>query len=174
MRKGFSMIELLIVIVTMPMVMLVVYPVFHEMAVDIPRGVALVSQHGRLLGVLESLHDDIDRATALSLEDLPQSEEVPVLLIDQSGRQVRYALLEEGIRRAASGDTLDPNVPAEREWLLPQANIAWHLWRQDNAVVALRIDTSMTHGRHQKRKFQNTYLFFIGSGLTQGGRHATP
>ena len=173
MRKGFSMIELLIVIVTMPMVMLVVYPVFHEMAVDIPRGVALVSQHGRLLGVLESLHDAIDRATALSLEDAPQTEGASVLLIEQPGRQVRYALLEEGIRRESSGDKLDPNVPAEREWLLPKANIAWHLWRQDNAVVALRVDTSMTHGRHNKKKFQNTHLFFIGSG-SQGGRHATP
>ena len=173
MRKGFSLIEILIVIMTVPVVMLVVYRVFHEMAIDIPRGVALVSQHGRLLGVVESLHDDIDRATALSLEDLPQTEGVPVLLIEQPGRQVRYALLEEGIRRAASGDILDPNVPAEREWLLPKANIAWHLWRQGNAVVALRVDTSMTHGRHQKSKFQNTHLFFIGSG-SQGGRHATP
>ena len=96
-----------------------------------------------------------------------------MLLIEQPGRQVRYALLEEGIRRESSGDKLDPNVPAEREWLLSKANIAWHLWRQDNAVVALRVDTSMTHGRHNKKKFQTTHLFFIGSG-SQGGRHATP
>ncbi|MCH8193715.1 MAG: prepilin-type N-terminal cleavage/methylation domain-containing protein [Planctomycetes bacterium] len=174
MRKGFSLIELLIVMMTVPVVMLVVYRVFHEMAIDIPRGVALLSQHGRLLGVVETLHDDIDRATALSLEDSPQTEGAPVLLIEQPGRQVRYALLEEGIRRESGGDKLDPNVPAEREWILPQANIAWHLWRQDDAVVALRVDTSMTHGRHKKRKFQNTHLFFIGSGSSQGGRHATP
>ncbi len=173
MRKGFSLIELLIVIMTVPVVMLVVDRVFREMAVDIPRGVALVSQHGRLLGVVESLHDDIDRATALSLEDSPQTEGAPVLLIEQAGRQIRYALLEEGIRRAASGDILDPNVPAEREWLLPKANIAWYLWERDDAVMALRVDTSMTHGRHNKKKFQNTNLFFIGSG-SQGGRHATP
>ena len=174
MRKGFSLIEILIVIMTLPVVMLVVDRVFREMAVDIPRGVSIVSEHGRLLGVIESLHDDIDQATALSLEDPTQIEGTPPLLIEQPGRQVRYTLLEEGIRRAASGDTLDPNVPAERDWLLPKANIAWHLWGQDDGIVALRVDTSVTHGRHNKRKFQNTHLFFVGSGSFQGGHHATP
>ena len=174
MRRGFSLIEMLIVIMTIPLIGLVVDRAFRDWAIDVPRGVTLVLRHERLQGVVEDIRDDIDQAMSLYLEDSPQAEGPPVLVIEQSSRQIRYAQLEEGIRREARGDDLDPNVPADWEWLLPQANIEWQLWRQGDAVVGLHLETSMTHGRHKKRKFQNSHLFFVGAGLSGRLHNATP
>lgn len=174
MRRGFSLIEMLIVIMTIPLIGLVVDRAFRDWAIDAPRGVTLVFRHERLQRVVAEFNDDIDQAVSLSLEDAPQAEGPPVLVIEQPGRQIRYIRLEEGIRRELRGENLDPNVPAEWEWHLAQANIKWKLWRRGDAVVGLHLETSMTHGRLKKKKFQNSHLFFTGVGLAKGGRYETP
>ena len=174
MRRGFSLIEMLIVIMTIPLIGLVVDRAFRDWAIDAPRGVTLVFRHERLQRVVAELYDDIDQATSLSLEDAAQAEGPPVLLIEQAGRQIRYIRMEEGIRRELRGENLDPNMPAEWEWHLAQANIAWKLWRRGDAVVGLHLDTSMTHGRLKKKKFQNSHLVFMGAGLSERQHNATP
>ena len=138
MGRGFSLTEMLIVIMTIPRIGLVVDRAFRDWAIDVPRGVTLVLRHERLQGVVEDIRDDIDQAMSLYLEDSPQAEGPPVLVIEQSGRQIRYAQLEEGIRREARGDDLDPNVPADWEWLPPPANTERPPWRPRDAGGGLR------------------------------------
>ena len=65
MRKGFTLVELLVVIIVLPFVMLVLDGLFSTLIRDIPRSYRVVQENTSLLSMLEQMQQDIDKAKGL-------------------------------------------------------------------------------------------------------------
>ena len=65
MRKGFTLIEVLTVVVVLPFLMIVIDGLFKTLIKDIPRSYKVVQANTSLLSVLKEMQQDIDKAKGL-------------------------------------------------------------------------------------------------------------
>ena len=68
MRKGMTLVEMLVVLIVLPFAMLAFDVLFRSAISDIPRSSRLVQENTTLLNMLEQMHKDISAA-----KSLPQS-----------------------------------------------------------------------------------------------------
>ena len=122
MRKGYSLIELLIVIVILPILFLVMSGFITTIFSDIPRSGKRIHDNSVMLIMLEQMEQDIDAAI-----DLPQSINGytagnELLLIEQADKVIHYQLKDNYVYRYGFSD--NQQIPKDtRYWLLPEAKI---------------------------------------------------
>ncbi len=63
MRKGFTLVEMLIVIMTLPLVAMAADRLFRELVIDAPRSLDVASQNDSVVRMLIRLQEDVGRAT---------------------------------------------------------------------------------------------------------------
>jgi hypothetical protein len=165
MRKGYTFIELLLVIIITPFVFLFLDGLFKTFIGEIPWSLRIVNEHTTLLNMTEQMQNDVDRA-----KDLPESYaghtsndrqvliEIPEAVLCyriEDGRVIRQKITETG-----QSDTEQPMV-----WLLPHANIRWKIWERNGRGYAVETHTYIEHTwRGQwKKKMANSYLYFTGA-----------
>jgi hypothetical protein len=164
MRKGYTFIEIMLIIVITPFVFLFFDGLFKTFIAEIPWSLRIVNEHTTLLNMTERMQKDVDRA-----KDLPESYEGHIsndrqVLIElpegvfcyrlEDGRVIRQKLAEAG-----QSDTEQPTV-----WWLPHANIRWEVWTKNGRGYAVETNTYIEHSRRGqwKKKMANTYLYFAG------------
>ena len=164
MRKAFTLVELLIVIATIPIFMVLMSRLFGSLLTETPRIWKNVQQNSTMIHMLTQMQNDIDNAT-----DLPVLEDGFItdsnhLLIQQKDILVAYEISEEQIvRRVLSSNDEQDNEP--RIWKIPDAKITWNVLRKDNQAYALEVHNHIEyeiHGRFEE-KMANTHLYFIGA-----------
>jgi hypothetical protein len=165
MRKGYTFVELLLVIIITPFIILFFDGLFKTFIGEIPWSLRIANEHTILLNMTEQMQKDVDRA-----KDLPESYagrtsngrqvliELPEAVFCyriEDGRVIRQKLTEAG-----ESDAEQPMV-----WLLPHANIRWKVWTQNGRGYAIETHTYIEHTwRGQwKKKMANTYLYFTGA-----------
>ena len=92
MRKGFTLVELLVVIIVLPFVMLVLDGLFSTLIGDIPRSYRVMQENTSLLSMLEQMQQDIDKAKGLpeSFDEYTTSNKL--LLIELTEGMICYQL----------------------------------------------------------------------------------
>ena len=152
MRRGFTIVQLLIVMMTVPLMALLLDRVFSDLAVDLPRSVDMMEQNGVLLRMIPVLQRDIGQARDLRRAErdlMIQTPQGVVVYRFEPGRIVRRQM-----------DSPDPN---EQVWSAPQASVDWSILSEDGRPYALQVRTCVTHRRSRQEKMKNTFVLVLGS-----------
>ena len=162
MRKGFTMVEMLIVIMTLPLVAVAADKLFRELIVDAPHTLDVVSQNDSVVRMLIRLQEDVGRATGV----LPAYEghvgDEQLLLLRIGDQVVGYKKNQDRIERheLSQPDQLDGIAYL---CVAPQASVDWSLWPSEDSPSAVKVHTSIQHRRSLKQKLASNYLFFVGA-----------
>ena len=165
-RSGYTFIEMLIVVMTLPMLILIMDKMFREIVVDLPKSSEVVSQHERLLLCLEAVEQDLAEAVALpqSFDTWQQGDKT--LLIQLPETLVAYVYSATGVTR----HTLEPRgTDAKRFWPMSQARLAWTPLPDASQPNRVEVTTAVLHTRRKKQQLKNTRLFYVGVGRVPGG-----
>jgi len=163
MRKGFSLIELIVIIAILPFILIVIDGLFATMFTDVPKSWNTIQDNSVLLNMLRQMQQDVDTA-----KDLPQSIDGytagdELLLIEQADKVIHYQLKDNYVYRYEFSD--NQQIPNDtRYWLLPKAKIKWQVYRQDgqNYAVEIQHHSEYTLRGHLIKKMENSHLFYTG------------
>ena len=166
MRKGFTLVELLVVIIVLPFVMLVLDGLFSTLIRDIPRSYRVVQENTSLLSMLEQMQQDIDKAKGLpeSFDEYTTSNKL--LLIELAEGMICYQLKDEKVLRRKLTDNQQKNALEKKSWSVPHAKVEWQVWRKDRDGYAVEVKTHIEHkirGEHWEKKMANSHLYFVGA-----------
>jgi prepilin-type N-terminal cleavage/methylation domain-containing protein len=162
MRKGFSLIEVLIVVMTLPLLMLVGDRLFRGLSVDIPRSVQVATQHEVLLKLVETLQEDVARANQVKIVTHDEDPNQTILEIDRGGTPIRYVPINDIVRRTVVYNADDPNRDIETDWTLPHLGVDWTLHQTAGGIDTLQMNTHIVHRVSKRPQLANTHLFYIG------------
>ena len=165
MRRGFSLVELLVVMVVLSFVSVVLAGLFTTIISDIPRSYRVIQANTSLLSTLEQMHDDIDAAKRLPESFAGHTTNDELLLIELTDAMICYQLKDGEVRRrkltnAQQGGSEDTTV-----WLVPHAKVEWQVWKKDKGGYAVEVKTHIEHKirGHLEKKMANSHLYFVGA-----------
>ena len=189
MRKGFTLVEIMVVIIILPFVLFLLDGLFGTLLTEIPRSWRTAQQSSTLLNLLEQIHQDVEEAKGLPAEFAGRTAGDELLLIElpdtiicyqtKEGRITRSkltiapggeavpALRPAGILPAAGNKGKMPSpreVEQERVWSVPNGKIEWQICQKDGQRYAVEIKTHVelkVHGRLEK-KMARAHLFYGG------------
>jgi len=174
MRKGFTLVEILVVIMVLPFVMLVLDGLFGTLIRDIPRSYRVMQENTSLLSMLEQMQQDIDRAKGLpeSFDEYTTSNKL--LLIELEEGMICYQLKDEKVLRLRTRDeergTRDASIvnrlsSVSQSWSIPHAKVEWQVWRNDGGGYAVEVKTHIKYNvqGHWQKKMVNSHLYFVST-----------
>lgn len=171
MRKGFTLIEVLVVIAILPFAMMALSRVFAIFIRDIPRMTRVVEQNTTVLDMVGQLREDVDAAVGFPDAFAARRTDGDTLLIERQGDVVCYQAEAGAVERTVLGRTGPPEVRDVRTWTFPDAAVSWLPWQQEGTPGAVEVRTLVRQrvGTKLKDKMVNTYVFFVGGRGKDGG-----
>jgi prepilin-type N-terminal cleavage/methylation domain-containing protein len=168
MRKGFTLVEMLVVIIVLPFVMLVLDGLFSTLIRDIPRSYRVMQENTSLLSMLEQMQQDIGKAKGLpeSFDEYTTSNKL--LLIELAEGMICYQLKDDKartVRRSSLASRITGDESRITVWSMPHAKVEWQVWRKDGGGYAVEVKTHIEHkvGGHWEKKMVNSHLYFVGA-----------
>lgn len=165
MRKGFTLVELLVVVITVPLLFILLDGLFVTLMADIPRSYRIAQESITLQHALEQIQQDLDNAKELpeSFEGLTTNEEQ--FLIERPDGMISYQLKNGRIiRRQLTGAEQD-DTGNEKIWSLPNTKVTWTIWKRNSQAYAVEMNTHFeykTRGKW-KKTMANSHLFYGGA-----------
>lgn len=162
MRKGYLLVEILVILFVLMLVSVTLGRFFRTLAYELPRDSRLVQESCVLNNVVSRIRADVASAKVLS-ESVGDSAEPVSLLMKLPDGVVSYKFNDGRILRrgagapdTASGDTI---------WSVPHGRIEWRVWHRDQTGYAVEVRTCIEDKDlgHIRRKMANSYLFFAGT-----------
>jgi hypothetical protein len=165
MRKGFSLVEVLILIVVLPLAFLLLDGLFKTIIGEIPMSVRLTEENTSLLNVLGQVQRDVDKAERLPKSFAGRNASDNVLLIELSEGVICYQLEDGLISRYKLTDTPQGKADETRVWSIPHASVRWKVWERNGQGYAVETKTHLEYGRkgQWKKKMSHTHLYFAGA-----------
>ncbi len=164
MRKGFSLIELLVIIAILPFVFIVIDGLIATMFTDIPRSVKSIQDNSILLNMTEQMQQDIDTA-----KDLPRSVNGytagdDLLLIELADGTIHYQLKDNNVFRYVFAENQQQIPEKTILWSMPGTKIKWQVHRKNGKGYAVEIEHHIeyTLKGHLIKKMANSNMYFVG------------
>jgi prepilin-type N-terminal cleavage/methylation domain-containing protein len=170
MRKAFTLVELLVVVMVLPAATLVLSRVFATFIRDIPRMTRVVERNTTVLDMVQQMREDLDRAVALPNAFETRRSDGRTLLVKMADGVICYELQDgHGVRSVLSTDGQVENQEP-RTWAFPEAVVTWSRWQESDTAYAVEIRTLVrqTIGSKVKDKLANSYVLFV-HGMGKGG-----
>lgn len=163
MRKGFSLIEIVVIIAILPFILIVIDGLLASILSDVPRSWKTIQSNSVMLHMLEQIQQDIDAAENLpeTIDGFTAGDEL--LLIQQADKVIHYQLKDDRVFRY--GFAQNRQIPEDsRSWSLPKTKITWQVHRQNGQSHALEIQHRIeyTLRGHLIKKMENSNLFYVG------------
>ena len=165
MRKAFSLVELLTVMVVFAAVSVALAALFTTIITDIPKSYRVVQENTSLLSVLGQMRKDIDRAKALPQSFAGHTTDDELLLIELPDDMICYQLKNGEILRRRLTDAQEDGGEDTKVWSVPHAKVEWQLARGDDKAYAVEVRTHIEYEvrGHRQKKMANSYLYFVGA-----------
>lgn len=165
MHRGFTLVEILVVIVIIPFVLLSLDGLLSTIAIDIPRSHRVVQENTTLLNMLQQLNEDIRAAKGLPKSFEKYTTDDKLLLIELTDGVISYQLKDGKVLRHKLTDTQQGHGEDTKVWSVPHAKVDWQVWRKGRSGYALEVKTHIEHKvrRHQEKKMANSHLYFVGA-----------
>jgi type II secretory pathway pseudopilin PulG len=122
-KKAFTLVEILAVLVTIPVVLLLGSRIFVAVVRDVPKDVRLLQQNALVLDITRCIAEDMDRAEGLPQSTGTFSSDPQTLLIQLPEAVACYQQSGETVTRTVIGREEGPET-----WDVPDATIAWQRW----------------------------------------------
>ncbi|MBN2591704.1 MAG: type II secretion system protein [Sedimentisphaerales bacterium] len=164
MKKAFTLIEVLLIIGTLPIFMLVISHLFSTMMKETPRIWNNVQQNTTMLNMLSQLQSDIDKSQNLPQTHGDFTSNEKLLLIKQEDTLIGYEFDNGQVTRRILNDT-QSNSDIERKWQIPDANIKWNVHTDNGNGYCLEITNYIEYKKYgrNEEKMMNSHLYFIGA-----------
>lgn len=165
MRKAFSLVELLVVMVVFASVSVALAALFSTFLTDIPKSYSVVQENTSLLSMLGQMRKDIDRAKALPLSSAGRTTDDELLLIELPDRMICYQLKNGEVLRHRLTDAHQDAGEDTKVWSIPHAKVEWQLVGGDDKAYAVEVKTHIEYELrgHRQNKMANSYLYFVGA-----------
>ena len=162
-RKGFSLVELLVAMITIPTVMWVMTLMTRTLVMDMPRDRRVVNEQLQVDQVLKQLQADMDQALSLPAQWQNVVRDANTLILEQTQGMVVYR--HQGRLIVRSSDN-DPNN--DREWTLPYAHMTWTTCSLTEELDAIEVEcfVPLKNSKGVRQHFKRNYLYVPG-GLTR-------
>ena len=165
MRKGYSLVEMLTVVIVLPVMMLVLDGLFKTLIKDIPRSHKLLEENTIVTIILDSLQQDIDKAKGLPDSFGEYTAGSELVLIELADSVICYQVKDGNLLRRKLTLNQQSNPEEERIWKIPHTNITWQAWKKEQNGYAIEVQTSIEYkirGKHLEKKMANSHLYFVG------------
>jgi type II secretory pathway component PulJ len=165
MRKGFNLVEMLIVIITIPVIVIVLDKTLINTLRDIPRSSSVVQENTTLLNMLGQLRNDVEQADNLpeSFDGLISNDEI--LLVETTDVVIFYRkengeIIKSQFTKGQRNDNIETRV-----WSLPNSEVTWQVWRENSRGYAVEIISNVKLKLRKKlqEKMANSHVFFVGA-----------
>lgn len=168
---AFMLIELLMVVITVPIVMVALSGLYRGFLHEIPRMIRLVEQNTMVLNLLDQLHRDMGTAVDVPEQAVGRHADTSTLLIAQPDAVVCYRFDDEQTVRMLFRGLEASSPPEERVWKARDAVIEWQPWRPGGRVCGVEVHSHLeqTVAGKVQRRFRNSYIFFA-QGSARGGQ----
>ena len=165
MRKGFSLIEVLVIIAILPIVWVALDGLFRTLISDIPRSYRVVQANTSLLSMLNQLHKDVDTAKQLPESFGQHTTDDGLLLIELIDGVICYQLRDGEVVRCRLTDAQQGIGEDTKVWSVPHGKIEWQVWRKNSGGYAVEVKTHIEHKirGHWQKKMANSHLYFVGA-----------
>jgi len=165
MRKGMTLVEVLIVMVVLPFVAVAFDVLFRSTLSDIPRSTRLVQENTSLLNMLEQMRQDIGAAKAMPESSGQYTAGEGLLLIEIADGVLGYQLKDGKVLRYRLTGRQEEQEENARVWSLPDSQVQWRTWRKDGRGYAVEVRTSIRYKLRSKyqQRMANSHLYFLGT-----------
>jgi prepilin-type N-terminal cleavage/methylation domain-containing protein len=165
MRKGFTLVELLVVVIVLPFVFLLFDGLFKTIAGEIPMSVRLIQENTSLLNMLRQLQKDTDEARDLPKSFAGRTANEQLLLIELSDGVICYQLKDGHVIREKLMNTSQGKTEEPRIWPVPHAKIEWKVWERNGLGYAVQTNVHLEYGRRGQwiQKMAHSHLYFVGA-----------
>ncbi|MHC4322448.1 MAG: hypothetical protein ACYST3_09265 [Planctomycetota bacterium] len=167
MRKGFTILKVLTVVIVLPFIFIVLDGLFRTLIKDIPRSYQVVQANTSLLSMLKEMQQDIDKAKELPETYNEYTAGDKMLLIDMPEGMISYQFKDDKVLKYNLTDNQPNNTVEQKVWSVPNAKVKWKVWRkEDRSGYAAEIQTYIEYrirGKHLENKMANSHLYFVGA-----------
>jgi hypothetical protein len=163
MRKGYLLVETVVVLFIMAMVMATLERFFRTFNYDLPRDSRLIQENTSLNNVVSHIMADVVSAKILS-ESVNDPNEPNMLLMEMPDGVISYKFSSGRIFRSFVGDDTGA-ASGNMVWLVPHGRIEWKVWNKNKTGYAVEIGTCIEDKSfgHIRKKMANNNLFFAGA-----------
>ena len=163
MRKGYLLVEMMVVLFIMAMVMVTLDRFFRTFTYDLPRDSRLIQENCTLNNVVSHIRADVASAKALS-ESVGDSAEPNSLIMELPDGVVSYKFSDDRIFRSFVGSAAGA-ASGDMVWLVPHGRIEWRVWQKNKAGYAVEVSACIEDRNFGqiKKKMANSHLFFAGA-----------
>ena len=165
MRRGFALIEILILIIVIPFVLVIIDGLFRTLLTDIPWSCRIVQENTTVLNMLEQLHQDIDKARGLPKSFAGRTASDELLLIEAADGVICYQIENGQAARLMLTGAQYNNAVQKRVWPVPSAEVKWTVWDRNGKGYAVEIRTHIEREtpRRTEKKLANSRVYFLGA-----------
>ena len=165
MRRGYSLVEMLVVLAIVSTVSIVVSKLFTTLISDIPRSYRIVQENTSVLNMLEQMHEDVDLARGLPESFAEYTTDKDLLLIELPNGIVGYQLKDGRVLRRSLPAALEHYEEDTKVWSVPNAIIEWQVRRNNSAGYAVEVKTHIEHNVRglSEEKMAASHLYFVGA-----------
>lgn len=165
MRKGFTLIEILVIVIVTPFIFVIFDGLFRTLVSDIPWSWRIAQENTTMLNMLDELQQDIDAAKGLPDSFGTYTANENMLLIESPDGILCYQLKAGKVLRQRFTIAGGSKPEEEKVWSLPNAKIAWLPWVRNGRRYAIETSTCVERSaRGQwKKKMAYSRLYFVGA-----------
>ncbi len=165
MRRGFSLAELLAVMVVLTAASFALAGLFSTVITDVPRSYRVMQTNTTLLNMLERMREDVDAAKGLPASFGESTANEELLLIEMKDGVISYQIRDDKVLRRNIISTDDSEGEDTRVWSVPHAKVQWQVWRENGKGYAVQVRTHIEHEvwGHWEKKMANSHLYFVGA-----------
>jgi hypothetical protein len=163
MRKGYLLVEILVVLAVMAMVGGIFDRFWGTLAFDLPRDSRFIQENITLNNAVSHIRADVVSAKTLS-ESVNGPDEPNTLLMKMSDGVISYKFINGRIFRSFVGGATSA-ASGDMVWSVPHGQIEWRVWNKDKTGCAVEVSTCIEDKDfgHIRKKMANNNLFFAGA-----------
>ena len=169
MRKGMTLMEIVVGVVLLGAVSVVALALFNALVGDIPRAKRALDTHAELCRMLRRMRQDVDAATALPAGAAVGDAAKAPLSVSQADGVVSYEMRPGRVVRSKRGPGGKPISREALVWDVPHALVRWGVWQGGGgSAVEVHTAVEVATGEHTQKKLTNAHLFFLGATAAVG------
>ena len=163
-RKGYSLIEVIIMLSVLAMVTGLCAKAFRVIIVDIPQMHKDFQVNITVSYMLRRQQNDIETAKSLpdNIGSLQSGDEI--LLIETGDGVIGYRLGEDKVTKVKVVSGEDSGMQEAYTWSVPRASIEWKVSKRNGKAEAVEVTRSIKRKvfGHWENKLKNSHVYFVG------------
>jgi type II secretory pathway pseudopilin PulG len=165
MRKGFFLVELVVVIAVITLVSVPLARLSTATFRDIPRSYRAINSNTSILNALKQIQKDVNAAKGFPKSFGAYTANNETLLIKLTDNIICYQLKDSQILKLKLANTNAGNAEEITRWPVPKAKVEWQVWRKNNKGYAVEVRTCIEQksGDRLEKKMANSHLYFVGA-----------